>query len=495
MERMPSLSDERKKKYDQMMGKGMKIPYSFLVSTDIKSIIDSFSNIASGAETDRIVSIAGMVNAVRVHGKLTFIDIRDITGRIQLNFRVNELGEDGYNAVQLFDVGDFIGVSGHVMKTHKGELSVLVHEYTLLAKCLMPLPGPRDELTIEKRYRQRYLDLKLYPEVRQRLIIRSRIITAMRDYLDSNGFIEVETPVLQPVYGGAAAKPFITRCNALDQNMYLSISPELYLKRFIVGGMERVYTICKNFRNEDIDVTHNPEFTMMECYKAYTDYNGMMALTEQMISYVAESALGKTKITYQGKEIELKPPWTRMTLEDAVRKIAGIEVPEEEQKLRKLVEKHELEVKHRLIRPNVIGALFEELVEPKLIQPTFIIDYPIDISPLTRKHRSKAGWVERFEPFICGMEMGNAYSELNDPFDQRDRFLKEVEERKKGDEEAHPMDEDFIVSLMYGFPPAGGLGIGLDRLVAILTDSPSLRDVIMFPLMKKTEYADVDETE
>jgi lysyl-tRNA synthetase class 2 len=488
LEHMPSLSDERKKKYDQMMGKGVKIPYSFLVSTDIKSIIDSFNDLDSGAETDRIVSIAGMVNAVRVHGKLTFIDVRDITGRIQLNFRVNELGEDGYNAVQLFDVGDFIGVSGHVMKTHKGELSVLVHEYTLLAKCLMPLPGPRDELTVEKRYRQRYLDLKLYPEVRQRLIIRSRIITAMRDYLDSNGFIEVETPVLQPVYGGAAAKPFTTRCNALDQNMYLSISPELYLKRFIVGGMERVYTICKNFRNEDIDVTHNPEFTMMECYKAYTDYNGMMALTEQMISYVAESALGKTNITYQGKEMELKPPWPRIAMEDAVRRIAGIDVPEEELKLKKLVEEHELEVKHRLVRPNVISALFEKLVQPTLIQPTFIIDYPVDISPLTRKHRSKTGWVERFEAFVAGsIEMANAYSELNDPFDQRDRFLKEVEERKKGDEEAHPMDEDFILSLMYGFPPTGGLGVGVDRLVMLLTDSPSIKDVVMFPLMKKTE--------
>jgi lysyl-tRNA synthetase class 2 len=373
------------------------------------------------------------------------------------------------------------------MKTHKGELSILVHEYTLLAKCLMPLPGPRDELTIEKKYRQRYLDLKLYPEVRQRLIARSRIITAMRDFLDSNGFIEVETPVLQPVYGGAAAKPFMTHCNALDQNMYLSISPELYLKRFIVGGMERVYTICKNFRNEDIDITHNPEFTMMECYEAYTDYSGMMTLTEQLIAYVAENVLEKTKITYQGKEIDLKSPWPRMTMEDAVRKIAGIEVPEDEQGLKQLVQEYELEVKHRLIKPNVINALFEKQVEPKLIQPIFIMDYPIDISPLTRKHRSKAGWVERFEGFVAGMEMGNAYSELNDPFDQRDRFLKEVEERKKGDEEAHPMDEDFIVSLMYGFPPCGGLGIGVDRLVALLTDSPSLKDVIMFPLMKKTE--------
>jgi lysyl-tRNA synthetase class 2 len=488
LERMPSLGDERKKKYDEMMGKGMKIPYSFMVSTDIKSLIDSFNNLTAGTETDRIVSIAGMVNAVRVHGKLTFIDIRDITGRIQLNFRVNELGEDGYNALQLFDVGDFMGVSGHVMKTHKGELSVLVHEYTLLAKCLMPLPGPRDELTIEKRYRQRYLDLKLYPEVRQRLITRSRIITALRDYLDSNGFIEVETPVLQPVYGGAAAKPFTTHCNALDQDMYLSISPELYLKRFIIGGMERVYTICKNFRNEDIDVTHNPEFTMMECYKAYTDYNGMMALTEQMISYVAESALGKTKITYQGKEIELKPPWPRIPMDEAVKRIAGIDVSEDERKLKKLVEEHGLEVKHRLIRSNVISALFEKLVQPTLIQPTFIIDYPVDISPLTRKHRSKAGWVERFEAFVGGsIELANAYSELNDPFDQRDRFLKEVEERKKGDEEAHPMDEDFIMSLMYGFPPTGGLGVGVDRLVMLLTDSPSIKDVVMFPLMKKTE--------
>jgi lysyl-tRNA synthetase class 2 len=488
LERIPGLSEERKKKYDQMIGKGMNIPYSFLVSTDIKSINDSFCDLSPGTETDGVVSIAGMVNAIRVHGKLTFIDIRDIADKIQLNFRVNELGEEKYNTVQLFDVGDTIGATGNVMKTNKGELSILVHDYALLAKCLMPLPGPRDELTIEKRYRQRYLDLKLYPEVRQRLITRSRIITAVRDFLNSNGFVEVETPVLQTVYGGAAAKPFMTHCNALDQNMYLSISPELYLKRLIVGGMERVYTICKNFRNEDIDVTHNPEFTMMECYEAYTDYNGMMALTEQMISYVAESALGKTKITYQGKAIELKPPWPRIPMEDAVKRTAGIDVPEDERKLKKLVEEHGLEVKHGLIRPNVINALFEKLVQPTLIQPTFITDYPVDISPLTRKHRSKVGWVERFEAFAAGsIEIGNAYSELNDPFDQRDRFLKEVEERKKGDEEAHPMDEDFITSLMYGLPPTGGLGVGVDRVVMLLTDSASIKDVIMFPLMKKTE--------
>jgi lysyl-tRNA synthetase class 2 len=484
---MPSPNDERKKKYDQMMERGMKIPYSFLVSTDIKSINESFGSLPPGEETDRIVSVAGMINATRVHGKLTFIDIRDIASRIQLSFRVNELGEDKYNALQLFDTGDTIGVSGRVIKTRKGELSILVQEYTLLAKCLMALPGPRDELTIEKRYRQRYLDLKLYPEVRERLVTRSRIITAIRDFLDSSGFIEVETPMLQTVYGGATAKPFITHCNALDQNMYLSISPELYLKRFIVGGMERVYTICKNFRNEDIDVTHNPEFTMMECYQSYTDYNGMMALTERLIAYVAESVHGQTKITYQGREIELKPPWPRTAMEDAVKKIAGIEVPEEEPKLRQLVQKYELEVKHRLVKSNVINALFEKQVEAKLIQPTFIMDYPIDISPLTRIHRTKAGLVERFEGFIAGTEMGNAYSELNDPFDQRNRFLKEVEERRKGDEEAQPMDEDFIVSLMYGFPPCGGLGIGVDRLVMLLTDSASLKDVIMFPLMKKTE--------
>nr|MDO8133148.1 lysine--tRNA ligase [Candidatus Njordarchaeum guaymaensis] len=484
---MPDISDERKKKYDQMMKKEMKIPYSYPVSTDINCIIDSFNDLENGVESDRVVSIAGMVNAIRVHGKLTFMDIRDLTGKIQANFRVNELGEDGYEAAQLFDIGDFIGVKGHVMKTHKGELSVLVHGYTLLAKCLMPLPGPRDEMTIEKRYRQRYLDLKLYPETRQRLITRGKIITAMREYLDSKGFIEVETPLLQPVYGGAAAKPFITHCNALDQDMYLSISPELYLKRFIIGGMEKVYTICKNFRNEDIDVMHNPEFTMMECYQAYTDYNGMMELTEQMTAYVCDEVLGKTKISYQGKELDFTPPWPRMTMEEAVQKVAGIEVPEGERELRKLVEKHELEVKHRLNRPNVINAVFEESVQPKLVQPTFIMDYAIDVSPLTRKHRSKAGWVERFEAFMIGTEFANAYSELNDPFDQKQRFLEQVEERKKGDEEAHPMDEDFVAALMYGLPPTGGLGVGVDRVVMALTDCPSMKDVIMFPLMKQLE--------
>lgn len=487
MENISSISDERKKKYDEMMGKGMKIPYSFQVSTTIDDIVRRFDSLEKGAETDQVVSVAGMIVAVRIHGKLAFMDIRDITGKIQINFRVNELGENGYNEVQLFDTGDSIGVKGRVMKTHKGELSVLAQEYVLLAKCLMPLPGPRDELTVEKRYRQRYLDLKLYPETRQRLIVRGRIITAMRAFLDSSGFTEVETPVLQPVYGGAAAKPFISSCNALSMNMYLSISPELYLKRFIIGGMEKVYTICKNFRNEDIDILHNPEFTMMECYEAYTDYNGMMELTEQMFAKIAKEAVGKTKVDYQGNEISFSPPWTRMTMEEAVQKITGIEVPEDEQKLSRLVEKHKLEVKHRLVRPNVINALFEELVQPQLVGPTFIKDYPIDISPLTRKHRSKEGWVERFEGFIYGMEVANAYSELNDPFEQRGRFVQQVEERKRGDEEAHPMDEEFVVALMYGFPPAGGLGVGVDRLVMVLTDSPSIKDVIMFPLMKQLE--------
>lgn len=487
MESMPGISDEKKKKYDDMIKKGLKIPYSFLISTEINSIISSFSDLENGVETDRVVSIAGMVTAVRVHGKLTFMDVRDLTDKIQVNFRVNELGEDRYEAAQLFDIGDFIGITGHVMKTHKGELSVLVHEYTLLAKCLMPLPGPRDELTVEKKYRQRYLDLKLYPETRQRLVVRGKIITAMREFLDSKGFLEVETPALQPVYGGAAAKPFITRCNALNQDMYLSISPELYLKRFIVGGMEKVYTICKNFRNEDIDVMHNPEFTMMECYQAYTDYNGMMELTEQMTAYICEEVLGKTKISYQGKELEFSPPWSRMTMEESVRKLAGVEVPEGERELQKLVEKHQLKVKHRLNRPNVVNALFEESAQPKIVQPTFITDYAIDVSPLTRQHRSKAGWVERFEAFMGGMEFANAYSELNDPFDQRTRFLQQVEERKKGDEEAHPMDEDFITALMYGFPPTGGLGIGVDRLIMVLTNSISIKDVIMFPLMKQVE--------
>jgi len=487
LERMPDISDERKKKYDEMMKKGLKIPYSFPVSTDSKCIIDSFSDLENGAETNRVVSIAGIVTAIRVHGKLTFMDIRDLTGKIQANFRVNELGEDGYEAAHLFDIGDFIGVKGHIMKTHKGELSVLVHEYTLLAKCLMPLPGPRDELTIEKKYRQRYLNLKLYPETRQRLITRGKTITAMREFLDSKGFIEVEIPVLQPVYGGAAAKPFTTHSNALDQDMYLSISPELYLKRFIVGGMEKVYTICKNFRNEDIDVMHNPEFTMMECYQAYTDYNGMMELTEQMLTYVCEEVLGNTRVTYQGIDLDFSPPWTRMTMEEAVKKLAGIEVPEDERELRNLIEKHQLEVKHRINRPNVINALFEKLAQPKLVQPTFVMDYAIDVSPLTRKHRSKAGWVERFELFIVGTEFANAYSELNDPFEQRGRFLREVEERKRGDEEAHPMDEDYVTALMYGLPPTGGLGVGVDRVVMVLTDSPSMKDVIMFPLMKQLE--------
>lgn len=478
------INPERKAKYDKLLARGISPPYRYETTSRIEDVRRTYDNIKPEESTGVNVSVAGTVVAERTHGKLKFLDIEDRDSKIQTYFRADELGER-YSDLENLDLGDIIGVKGEVVKTKRGELSVLVKDYNLLAKCLLPLPSLREPLSVEKKYRQRYLDLKTSKETRETFVKRARAISAMREHLDREGFIEVEIPLLQPVYGGAAAKPFTTHSNTLDSDLFLSISPELYLKRLIVGGMEKVYTITKNFRNEDIDTTHNPEFTMMECYQAYADLYDMMSLTENVASFIAQKVNEKTRVEYQGQTIDFTPPFKRLSMEEAVKQHTDFDIKDySKEELKKFVEREQLEVKGEISYPNVVFSIFDKHVGDKLVQPTFIHDYPVDVSPLTRKHRTKPGWVERFELYVNKTEMANAYSELNDSFDQKERFERQQEMKKQLAEEAHPMDEDFVAALMYGLPPTGGLGIGIDRLNMILTDSPSIKDVILFPQMK-----------
>jgi lysyl-tRNA synthetase class 2 len=436
------------------------------------------------------VSIAGRLMSKRGMGKSTFCDLQDRDGRIQLYVRINDLGEEAYESFKKLDIGDIIGVEGVVFKTRMGEISIHVERYTLLSKSLRPLPekfhGLKDP---DMRYRQRYLDLIMNPEVKNTFITRSRIIAAIRRYLDAKGFLEVDTPILNTIQGGAAARPFITHHNTLDMDMFLRIAPELYLKRLIVGGFEKVYELGRMFRNEGMSIKHNPEFTMMEIYQAYTDYHGMMELTESLISSVAQEVLGTTKVSYQGQEIDLTPPWNRMTMLEAVLKYTGVDfntITSDEEAM-KIAKGKGLEIEKPMTRGEVMNLMFEELVEHHLVQPTFIMDYPVEVSPLTKRKPSCPELTERFEVFITGREFGNAYSELNDPIDQKERFLAQVSKREAGDEEASMMDDDYIVALEHGLPPTGGLGIGIDRLIMLLTDSYSIKDVLLFPTMKPRE--------
>jgi lysyl-tRNA synthetase class 2 len=426
--------------------------------------------------------------AIRGHGKAAFFDLQDQQGRIQIYIKKDNVNERIFRIFKLLDIGDIVGVAGEVFKTHKGEISVFLADITVLAKSLKPLPekwhGLKD---VEIRYRQRYLDLIVNPDVKETFIIRSKMINSMRSYLNEKGFLEVETPVLSPLAGGAAARPFITHHNALDIDLYLRIATELYLKRLIVGGFERVYEIGKDFRNEGISIKHNPEFTMIELYQAYADYNDMMHLTEDLIAHVAQQVLGTTKTMYQNEEIDLTPPWKRLTLMDAVKVYTDIDftkIKTSEEAYRAAKSLNIEEVSENDSIGKILNAVFEEKVESNLIQPTFILDYPIEISPLAKKKEENPNLTYRFEAFIMGREIANAFSELNDPIDQKDRFLNQLKEREAGDEEAHMYDEDFITALEYGMPPTGGLGIGIDRLVMLMTDSYSIRDVILFPTMR-----------
>ncbi len=473
--------------YSRLLDAGLKIPYRFEVSSSVGAIRGKYGDIEPGRNTGETHSVAGTVQGVRKFGRLTFLDLYDGIDRVQIMARKDELG-DKYGMIQHFEVGDAIGVQGTVLKTKTGELSILTKDFTLLSKSLLPIPVLKgsNDLSAERQYRQRYLYWKANPQSREVVYKRARAIDAMRRFLTDRGFVEVDIPSIQPVYGGANARPFTTDVNALDQTWYLSISPELYLKRFIIGGIPRVFYIGKNFRNEGIDSTHNPEFTSMESYAAYQDLYGVMRMTEEMMARVAEQTTGKMKVTYNGKEIDFTPPWRRQTMEDAVSEYLGETVPEDEGRLRALLGSRDISVM-RFNRPNAIGALFEHFADKHPVQPTFIHDYPKDSSPLTREHREKEGWVERFEAFVHGMEMANAYSELVDPFEQQDRFEQQEEERRSGNEEAHPTDSDFIQALMYGMPPTGGLGVGIDRLIMILTDSSSIKDVIGFPMSRRED--------
>jgi len=433
------------------------------------------------------VSIAGRLMSKRGMGKSSFCDLQDRDGKIQLYVRINDIGEEEYENFKKLDIGDIIGVTGRVFKTRMGEISIHVDSYTLLSKSLRPLPekfhGLKDP---DARYRQRYLDLIVNPDVKSTFILRSKIIAAIRRFLDNRDFLEVETPILNTIPGGAAARPFITHHNTLDIDMYLRIAPELYLKRLIVGGLERVYELGRMFRNEGMSIKHNPEFTMMEVYQAYTDYHGMMELAESLISTVAQEVLGTTKIQYQGQEIDLTPPWTRITMTEAVLKYAGVnfdEIKTDEEAIN-VAKTKGMEIEGNPVKGEVLNMMFEEFAEPNLIQPTFVLDYPVEVSPLTKRKPDRPELTERFELFITGREFGNAYSELNDPMDQRERFLEQVKKREAGDEEANMLDEDFLTALEHGLPPTGGLGIGIDRLIMLLTDSFSIKDVLLFPTMK-----------
>jgi len=445
------------------------------------------------------VRLGGRLVALRSHGKSTFAHLADRSGRIQLHFRVNDLGAERYGLLALLDPGDWIGVEGPLFRTRTGEVTVRVQELELLAKSLRPLPFGKEEVDaetgerrvwggfadVEQRYRQRYVDLAVNPEVRETFVARTRIVRAIRRFLDERGFLEVETPVLQPLYGGASARPFITHHNALDMALYLRIADELYLKRLIVGGLERVYEIGKDFRNEGIDRTHNPEFTMLEFYQAFADYGDMMRLVEELLAYVAREATGGTHVGYQGVMIDLTPPYRRLGYLDALREYGGTDVrglPDEA--LREAARSVGVADVDDLSRPKLIDELFKEWVEPHLVQPTFIIDYPRELSPLAKPRRGDPELVERFELLVAGREIANAFSELNDPIDQRERFLAQVRLREAGDEEAQTYDADYIRALEYGMPPTGGVGIGIDRLVMLLTDQPSIRDVILFPTMR-----------
>ena len=433
------------------------------------------------------VTVAGRIMSKRGMGKVGFVHIADIDGQIQLFVKKDILGEDEYNRFKKLDIGDIVGAHGEVFTTQTGEISIRVDEITLLTKSLQPLPEKFHGMTdTDLRYRQRYIDLIMNEDVKKTFMNRSKIIASIRSYLNGQGFLEVETPMLVSNAGGAAARPFETHFNALDEDFKLRISLELYLKRLIVGGFEKVYEIGRVFRNEGLDTRHNPEFTLMELYQAYTDYHGMMDLTENMYRHVAQEVLGTTKITYNGVEMDLGKPFERITMVDAVKKYSGVDFNEIHtlDEARKAADEHHVEYEKRHKKGDILNLFFEQFAEEHMIQPTFVMDHPIEISPLTKKKPDNPEYVERFEFFMNGWEMANAYSELNDPVDQRERFKAQEEQLAQGDEEANTTDEDFMRALEIGMPPTGGIGFGIDRMCMLLTDSPAIRDVLLFPTMK-----------
>ena len=476
--------DQRIKKMEQLKERGINpYPYKFDVTHTSSAIFDGQKDLI---ENKSNVKIAGRIMLMRRQGKTTFIKIKDRKGLIQLYLTVNLLN-DSYENVKLLDIGDIIGVEGEVFVTHRGETTVAVKNIEVLAKSLLPLPekyhGIQD---IELKYRKRYLDLIMNDDTRRTFLLRRDIIRFIRQYLDDKDFVEVETPILQPRYGGAFAKPFLTHHNALDMDLYLRISDELYLKRLIVGGLERVYEIARDFRNEGIDKTHNPEFTMIEIYQAYADYNDMMELVQNLIQKMAKELLGATKLEYNGHEIALDGDWERIDYYEAIEKFAGIDVKKmDDGALKEYCNKHEIDIGGKVGRGKIIDEIFGETVEKNIVNPTFVINQPKEISPLAKTHRNDDKKVERFELLILGTEYANAFSELNDPIDQRKRFEYQMELRREGEMEVQEIDEDYIEAMEYGMPPTGGIGIGIDRLVMLLANRETIKDVILFPLLKK----------
>lgn len=443
-------------------------------------------NVAALMEQEAPVSIAGRVMALRKHGKAIFADVQDRSGKIQVYVKADLLGEESFAVFRTVDVGDWIGVEGTLFYTRSGELTVLCRRFVFLAKCLRPLPEKWHGLReVEVRYRKRYLDLIMNPEVRSIFLLRSRLLAELRRFLDERGFLEVETPMMQVIPGGALARPFKTFHNALGMELYLRIAPELFLKRLIVGGLEKVYEINRNFRNEGISTRHNPEFTMLELYEAYGNYETMMAICETMLSSVVKTLLGGYTVTYQSLTIDFTPPWKRVSLREALRELAGVDILDDSlETLKAVARRHHLAVAEDWDRGKLVNEFLEVFLQPRLINPTFVLDYPTEVSPLAKTKKEDPRLAERFELFIGKEEVGNAYSELNDPVEQRRRFEEQARKREKGDTEAHCIDEDYIEALEYGMPPTGGLGIGIDRLVMLLTDSPSIREVILFPVLR-----------
>ena len=476
----------RREKMTALEAKGIE-PFArkYNVTHHANDIITNFEKLEGQS-----VQLAGRIMAVRGHGKTSFVNIMDISGNIQVYFRQDIVGEDQYEIFKLIDIGDIIGIEGNVFKTQRGEISIKISSFEFLAKSLRPLPekwhGLKD---VETRYRQRYLDLIVNPEVRNTFVTRSKIIKSLRCILDEREYLEVETPMMHPIAGGAAARPFTTHHNALDMNLYMRIAPELYLKRLVVGGFERVYEVGRVFRNEGIDIRHNPEFTIAELYQAYADYEDLMRLTEDIVSGISLEVLGTNQVVYQEQEINFAPPWNRITMPEAVKKYTDVDfstvttVEEARAIADRLGVKYEK--KHGI--GGILNNIFEDKVEEHLIQPTFIIGHPTEISPLAKRNKDNPEITDRFEVFVFGRELANGFSELNDPIDQEGRFNSQVQQRESGDVEAHMMDRDYINALEYGLPPTGGLGIGIDRLVMFLTDSYSIRDVLLFPHMRHKE--------
>ena len=488
MEETNDLIRQRKEKLKEIREAGIEpYPHKYAPTHTTSAICEEFENVSETPDESHRVVIAGRIMTKRDHGKSSFAHLQDSEGRIQIYMRRDDIGAEVYRIYRRFDIGDIIGVSGVVFRTRTGELTVLADSVQLLCKSIRPLPekwhGLQDKQT---RYRQRYADLIMNPEVKAVFIKRTHIVKAIRNMLDADGFIEVETPVLQPIYGGASARPFTTYHNTLDQSLYLRIANELYLKRLIVGGFDRVYEFSRDFRNEGMDRDHNPEFTMLELYQAYADYHQIMELTETLITKTVEALHNTTKISYQGKEIDFTVPWRRFSMVEAVHEYTGInpEILSADDLYAEAV-KADVSLAGDESKGEIIVELFDEFVEPKLVQPTFIYDYPIEVSPFAKKKPENPEFVERFEFFICGMEIGNAFSELNDPLDQRQRFLEQASSLADGNDEAFMVDEDYLRALEYGMPPTGGLGIGIDRLTMLLTDQYSIRDVILFPQMRQ----------